>query len=84
MELWVPNILGGCDRCAKAQVAATGVLSEAERSHPTSEVRGRSWEDPVPEGQGPRGVTPCRRSGAAAEIIRLRRHRNSQDELPHV
>ena len=71
MELWVPNILGGCDRCAKAQVAATGVLSEAERSHPTSEVRGRSWEDPMPEGRWPRGVTPHLRSGAAAKSARL-------------
>ena len=25
--------------------------SMAERSYPTSEVRGRSWEDPMPEGQ---------------------------------
>ena len=31
-----------------------------------SEVRGRSWEDPMPEGQQPRGVTPHLRSGAAA------------------
>ena len=32
-----------------------------------SEVRGRSREDPMPEGQGPRGITPRPRSGAAAE-----------------
>ena len=30
----------------KAQAAATGVLSMAKRSYPTSEVRGRSREDP--------------------------------------
>ena len=35
-------------RRAKAQAVATGALSAAERSHPTSEVRGRSWEDPMP------------------------------------
>ena len=52
-------------------VAATGALSVAERSYPTSEVRGRSWEDPMPEGRRPRGVTPCLRSGAAAESARL-------------
>ena len=40
-----------------AQAAATGALSAAERSHPTSRGRGRSW-DPLgweaadPEGSG--------------------------------
>ena len=47
--------------------AATGALSAAERSYPTSEVRGRSREDPMPEGRRPRGVTPRPRSGGAAE-----------------
>ena len=51
----------------KAQVAATGALSTTERSHPTSEVRVRSQEDPMPEGRQPRGITPRPRSGAAAE-----------------
>ena len=39
----------------------------AERSYPMSEVRGRSQEDPMPEGQRPRGATPRLRSGAVAE-----------------
>ena len=39
----------------------------AERSYPTSEVRGRSREDPIPKGRRPRGATPCPRSGGAAE-----------------
>ena len=47
-----------------------------------SEVRGRSREDPMPEGRQPRGVTPRPRSGAAAESARLRRHRNGPEELP--
>ena len=47
-----------------------------------SEVRGRSREDPMPEGQRPRGVTPRPRSGTAAESARLRRPRNSQEGLP--
>ena len=47
-------------------VAATGALSMAERSYTTSEIKGRSREDPMPEGQWPRGVTPCPRSGVAA------------------
>ena len=34
----------------------------AERSHPTSEVRGRSREDTMPEGWRPKGVTPRPRS----------------------
>ena len=60
-----------CDRRTKAQVAATGALSAVERTHPTSEVRGRIWEDPMPKGQRPRGFTPHPRSGAAAEGTRL-------------
>ena len=47
-----------------------------------SEVRGRSQEDPMPERQLPRGVTPCPRSGAAAESARLQWHRNGREELP--
>ena len=46
-----------------AQAAATGALSAAERSYPTSEVRGRSQEDPVPEGRRPRGATHVRGQG---------------------
>ena len=68
--------LGGCDGRATAQ--------EAQRSHPTSAVRGRSWEDPMPEGRRPRGVTPRLRSGAAAESTRLRWHRNGCEELPRI
>ena len=54
----------------------------AKRSYPTSEVRGRSREDLMPEGRWPRGVTPRPRSGAAAKSARLRWHRNGQEELP--
>ena len=49
-----------------------------------SEVRGRSREDPMPEGRQPRGVTTRPRLGAAAESARLRRRRNGQKELPCV
>ena len=35
----------------------------------------------MPQGQRPRGVTPHPRSGAAAESARLRRRRNSREEL---
>ena len=65
-------------------VTVTGALSAAERSLPTSEVGGRSREDPMPVGQQPRGVTPCPRSGAAAESTRLRWHRNGREELPRI
>ena len=34
-----------------AQAAVTGTHSVAKRSYPTSKVRGRSWEDPMPEGR---------------------------------
>ena len=53
-----------------------------ERSYPTSEVMGRSWEDPIPEGQRPRRATTHPRSGAAAESARLRQRRSSQEEPP--
>ena len=49
-----------------------------------SEVRGRSREDPTPEGWRPRGVTSCLRSGAEAESARLPRRRNGREELPRV
>ena len=49
-----------------------------------SEVRGRSQEEPMPKGRRPRGVTPRPRSGAAAESARLRRRRNSREELPYA
>ena len=65
-------------------MAATGALSVGERSYLTSEVRGRSREDPMPEGWRPRGVTPHPRSGAAAESARLRQRRNSREEPPCV
>ena len=59
-------------------------LCDLMDGNPTSEVRGRSREDPMPEGQQPRGVTPYPRSGAAAESTRLRWCRNGQEELPRV
>ena len=62
--------------------AATNALSVGERSYPTSEVRGRSWEDPMPKGWQPRGVTPRPRWGAAAENARLWWCRNGREELP--
>ena len=69
-----------CNGRAKAQAAA----SAAERSHPTSKVRGRNREDPMPEGRRPRGVTPRPRSGAAAKSTGLRWRRNGPEELPRV
>ena len=57
---------------------------EAKRSYHTSEVRGRSWEDPMPEGWWPGGVTPSLRSGAVAKSARLQWHRNGREELPWV
>ena len=67
---------------AEAQAAATGALSAAERSYPTSEVRGRSQEDPMLQEWWPRGVSPPLRSGAVAESARLQWRRNSREELP--
>ena len=61
-----------------------GIHSVAERSYPPSEVRGRSWEDPMPKGRRPRGVIPRPRSGATAESARLRLRRNGREELPHI
>ena len=58
--------------------------SVAERSYPTSKVRGRSLEDPMPEGWRPRGATPRPRSGVVGESARLRQHRSSGEDLHHV
>ena len=44
-------------------MTGNGALSMAKRSYPMSEVRGRSWEDPMPEGRRPIGVTPVRGQG---------------------
>ena len=38
----------------------------------------------MPKGWRPRGVTPCPRSGAAAESARLQQCRSSPEELPHI
>ena len=86
---------GGCEGRTKrgqlrlaleAWVAATGTLSAAERSYPTSEVRGRSWKDPMPEGWQPRGATPRPRSGAAAwsSYPTAEDRGGGREELPHV
>ena len=73
---------GGMQFSVFVQAAAmTGALSTAERSYHTSEVRGRSQEDPMPKGRRPREVTPHLRSAAAAERARLRRRRNGGEEL---
>ena len=47
-----------------------------------SEIRGRSREDPMPEGWQPRGVTPRPRSGAGAKSAMLQWLRNVPEELP--
>ena len=57
-------------------------MSNNSPAIPMSEVRGRSREDPMPEGWQPRGVTPRPRSGAAVESARLQRRRNGREELP--
>ena len=62
--------------------SATSAFSAG--GYPTSEVRSRSREDPMPERKRPRGVIPRRRSGAAAKSARLRWRRNSQEELPSL
>ena len=67
-----------------SRVAVTSAHSASKRSYPTSKVRVRSQEDPMPEGRWPRGVTPRLRSGVAAKSARLQRGRNSRGELPHV
>ena len=43
-----------------------------------SEIRGRSREDPMPEGWQPRGVTPRPRSGAGAKSAMLQWLRNDE------
>ena len=59
-KLTLKKSAGGCDGRAK---------SVAERSYPTSEVRGRSREDPMPKGRRPRGVTARPRSGQRPRVL---------------
>ena len=61
-------LLSKCVRLGDyAQAAVTGALSAAERSYPTSEVRGSGREcQAVMAQERPRGATPCLRSEAAA------------------
>ena len=73
-KLTLKKSAGGCDGCAK---------SVAERSHPTSEARGRSREDPMPKGRRPRGVTERPRSGAEAGRTPCPKG-GGQEELLHV
>ena len=69
-----------------AWAAATRALSAAERNYPMSKVRGRSREDPMSEGQLPRGVTPCPRSGAVAgrSYPTSEARGSGWEEQPHV
>ena len=64
----------------------SGTHSAAERSYSMSEVRGRSREDQMPEGQWPRGVIPYPMSGAAAgRSYPMPEARGSGlEELPHA
>ena len=53
-----PADVGNLISDSSAFSKTTWHTSTAERSYPTSEIRGRRWEDPMPEGQQPRGATP--------------------------
>ena len=81
-EISITSDMQMIEYCKYKGIYATGALSAAERSYPTSEVRGRSREDPVPEGLQPKGVTPRLRSGAVAKSARLRWCSNGREELP--
>ena len=64
--------------------AATGAFSVG--SYPTSKVRGRSREDPMPERRWPRGVTLCLTSGLAAKrsYPESEVRGGGQEEQPHL
>ena len=51
-----------------------------------AKVRGRSWEDPMPEGRQPRGVTLHPRPGAVAWRSHpvLEARGGGREEQPHV
>ena len=70
-EISITSDMQMIEYCKYKGIYATCALSAAERSYPTSEVRGRSREDPMPKGWQPRGVTPRLRSGTAADSARL-------------
>ena len=53
---------------------------------PHIQGQGRSWKDPMPEGQRPKGATPRPRSGAAAErsYPTSEARGSGREELPQV
>ena len=72
-------------------------LGAAERSYPTSKVRGRSWEDPMPKGSGQEELTKvqgqgqwprvsgCDSAGAAERSYPTPDARDSGwEEQPHI
>ena len=68
-----------------AWAATTSAFKAVERSYPTSKVRGRSWEDPMPKGRQPRGFTPRPRSGVVAKrsYPASKARGGSLEDLPH-
>ena len=62
-------------------MAATGALSGAVRSYPTSEVRGRSREDPMPEGGAAKRSYPTskvRDSGRECQAVMMQEWRRGE------
>ena len=83
----VPDLRGNAFNFSPLMIMfAVGSIARLRGATPTTEVTGRSREDPMPEGRWPRGATPHPRSGGAAE----RRYPASevraggQEELKHA
>ena len=63
---------GSCDRCSKCR----------GEELPHFQAQGQKLGGPHARRGAAKRVTPCPRSGAAAESARLRRHRKGREELP--
>ena len=84
LQKWSPG-QGICHFLIRVFEPVRRGTSTAERSYPASEVRGIGQECQAATAQErPRGATLRPRSGASAESARLRQHRSSWEELPHV
>ena len=66
--------------------AASMAHKRGREELPHIQGQGRSWKDPMPEGQRPKGATPRPRSGAAAErsYPASEARGSGREELPQV
>ena len=82
LDVTVVAVLGCLDWRTKNDGSCHQRTKHGREELPHVGGRGRSREDPMPEGRWPRGVTQRLRSRAVAKSARLQQRRNGREELP--